>query len=78
MLNVITVLVIQERLRAMINNFKGKNLDSHLDNETVKDVKFLLIYSGLKQQEIADFKGIPQSTVAQIKCGDIYANIDID
>lgn len=49
-----------------------------LTDEKVKDVKMMLIYSGLQISEIARYHGISQSQVSHIKCGDCYAHVDLD
>lgn len=49
-----------------------------LSDETIKDIKLMLLYSGLKGCEIARYNAIPQSRVSEIKRCDIHADIDID
>lgn len=46
--------------------------------EKIKDVKMMLLFSGLKQREIAAYHSVPQSRVSEIKNGDIYSHIDVD
>lgn len=61
-----------------IDNFGGANLASHLSNSNVKDIKMMLIYSGLSITDIAKYKHISQQQVTRIKLGDCYSQIDID
>ena len=49
-----------------------------LSPETVKDIKMMLIYSGLSDSAIARYKAISQSQVTRIKLGDCYSQIDMD
>ena len=63
---------------AKLDNFNGSNLHSHLSIETIKDIKMMLLYSGLSVSDIARYKGLSQSQVSHIKNGDRYSNIDID
>lgn len=46
--------------------------------EDVKDIKLMLLFSGLTQQEIAEFKGTSQRCVSNIHRGDTYKQVDID
>jgi len=46
--------------------------------EKVKDIKLMLLFSGLKVKEIARYHGISPGSVSQIKRGDIWADVDID
>jgi transcriptional regulator with XRE-family HTH domain len=49
-----------------------------LSIEDIKDVKMMLIYSGLTQKEIARFKGCSVAMISFIKLGECHENIDID
>ena len=67
--------------RCMANGHKKcklKREEINLSAEAVKDIKMMLIYSGLTISEIAKNKGISQSQVSRIKHGDCYADVDID
>jgi hypothetical protein len=44
----------------------------------VKDIKLMLIFSGLKVCEIARYHNITPGQVSQIKLGDIWGYVDID
>lgn len=62
----------------MLANFGGTNLASHLSDGNVKDIKMMLIYSGLSITNIARYKNISQQQVTRIKLGDCYSSVDID
>ena len=49
-----------------------------ISDDEVKDIKLLLLWSGLTVNEIARYKNVKQNQVSRIKHGDCYSNIDID
>lgn len=49
-----------------------------LPDDEVKDIKMMLIYSGLTITQIAMYKKLSTSQVTRIKLGDCYSQIDID
>jgi len=52
-------------------------LRPRLTDEVVRDIKMMFLYSCLTQIEIARYHNIAQSTVSDIKSGDLYRNVDI-
>jgi len=52
-------------------------LRQRLTDEVVRDIKMMLLYSGLTQIEIVRYHNTAQSTVSEIKSGDLYRNVDI-
>lgn len=48
-----------------------------MTNDKVRDIKMMLIYSGLTQTEIAKYHGIAPGKVSAIKTGDLYREVDL-
>ena len=61
-----------------IANFNGTHRDRDLPDETVKDIKMMLLFSHMSISSIARYKGVSQSRVSRIKLGDAYSHVDID
>lgn len=58
-------------------NFGWPTREVNLSDDEIRDIKMMLIYSGLTQQEIATYHHTSQATISGIKYGDIYSHIDL-